>query len=169
VENLDDAVAGRIEARVLPRTVTQTVGQVTKSVARAVIAADPSGAQERHEEALQQRRVVITPVADGMSSLWAVLPAEGAALVGCVRDCLTAVKARARNAAVISGAPTRWWTCSPGAVRPQAAAAAGAASGDPGHGAAIHPGGSGGRPGRAGTPTAKPTRATWPRYAAGAR
>ena len=43
------------------------------------IAADPDGAEQRHRQARRDRRVVITPEADGMASLWALLTATQAA------------------------------------------------------------------------------------------
>jgi len=83
---------GEIEERVLRRAADQTVGQFTASVRRAVLAADPRRAEQRHADALLERRVVITPQPDGMAELWAWLPAEGAALVKTVLDSLATVK-----------------------------------------------------------------------------
>src|SRR5882724_11203970 len=83
---------GEIEERVLRRAADQTVGQFTASVRRAVIAADPRRAEQRHADALAERRVVVTPQPDGMAELWAWLPAEGAALVKTVLDSLATVK-----------------------------------------------------------------------------
>ena len=51
---------------------TQT--QTREWLRRRVVEADPDAAEERRLTALQQRRVVITPVDDGMSELWALLP-----------------------------------------------------------------------------------------------
>src|SRR5882757_8097740 len=82
-----------VEERVLRRAADQTVGQFSASVRRAVLAADPRRAEQRHADALAQRRVVITPQEDGMAELWAWLPAEGAALVKTVLDSLASVKA----------------------------------------------------------------------------
>jgi hypothetical protein len=83
---------GEIEERVLRRAADQTVGQFSASVRRAVLAADPRRAEQRHADALVERRVVITPQPDGMAELWAWLPAEGAALVKTVLDSLATVK-----------------------------------------------------------------------------
>jgi hypothetical protein len=68
------------------------LSQFTATLRRAVLAADPRSAEQRHADALDERRVVITPVDDGMAQLWALMPADGAALIGCVLDAL-AVKA----------------------------------------------------------------------------
>src|SRR5882724_4412178 len=83
---------GEVEERVLRRAADQTVGQFTASVRRAVIAADPRRAEQRHTDALAERRVVVIPQPDGMAELWAWLPAEGAALVKTVLDSLASTK-----------------------------------------------------------------------------
>jgi hypothetical protein len=92
VLGVDDQTAADIEVRVLARAGEQTVGQFSASVRRAVIAADPRRAEQRHEDALAERRVVITAQDDGVAEVWALLPAEGAALVATVLDSLAAVK-----------------------------------------------------------------------------
>ena len=89
--DLDDAAAAALQARVLPRAAAQTVGQFAAAVQRAVLALDPRTAGRRHADALERRRVAITPAEDGMCWLSAFLPAEGAALVGHVLDSLASV------------------------------------------------------------------------------
>ena len=91
VKDLDDAAAAALQARVLPRAASQTVGQFAAAVQRAVLALDPRTAERRHADALERRRVAITPAEDGMCWLSAFLPAEGAALVGHVLDSLASV------------------------------------------------------------------------------
>ncbi|MGI5128964.1 DUF222 domain-containing protein [Pseudonocardia sp. CA-107938] len=76
--NLSDEHAALVEARVLPRAPRQTAAQLRAAVKRAIIAADPAGAQERHERARRDRRVAVNPEPDGMASLWALLPAPDA-------------------------------------------------------------------------------------------
>jgi hypothetical protein len=93
VADLDPKATATVEERVLRRAAQQTVGQFGSAVARAVIAADPREADERRDDAVEQRRVVMTPVTDGMAVLWALLPAEGAALIKAVLDSLAAAKA----------------------------------------------------------------------------
>jgi Domain of unknown function (DUF222) len=88
VAGFDAATAGKVEERVLPRAGAQTVGQFTATLRRAVIAADPRRAEQRHADALAQRRVVLIPQDDGMTELWALLPADGAALIQTVLDAL---------------------------------------------------------------------------------
>jgi hypothetical protein len=88
----DAKTTAKIEDRVLARAADQSVGQFNASVRRAVIAADPRAAEQRHEDAVAQRCVVIIPQPDGVAELSALLPAEGAALVKTVLDSLATVK-----------------------------------------------------------------------------
>jgi len=92
VVSFDAKPTGEIEERVLGRASDQTVGQFSASVRRAVFAADPRRAEQRHTDALAERRVVVIPQPDGMAELWAWLPAEGAALVKTVLDSLASTK-----------------------------------------------------------------------------
>jgi hypothetical protein len=92
VTELDTATTTKIEDRVLPRAGRQTVGQFRASVRRAVIVVDPRQAEQRHQDAVEHRQVVITPVDDGMAQLWALLPADGGLLVKTVLDSLATVK-----------------------------------------------------------------------------
>jgi Domain of unknown function (DUF222) len=100
VAGVDDPTARKVEERVLPRAGAQTVGQFTATLRRAVIAADPRRAEQRHDDALAQRRVVFTPQPDGVSELWALLPADGAALVNTVLDALAHPKTREETRSV---------------------------------------------------------------------
>ena len=92
VKDFEASVAAAVEARVLPRAGSQTVGQFAASVQRAVLAADPRTGERRHADALARRRVGTSPADDGMATLWALLPAEGAALIGCVLDSLASLR-----------------------------------------------------------------------------
>src|SRR5215475_5253409 len=94
----DTETAGKIEQRVLPRAPEQTLAQFGASLRRAVIAADPRRAEQRHEDALDQRRVVFTPQDDGITELWALLPADGAALVETVLNSLGNAQTDERSA-----------------------------------------------------------------------
>jgi hypothetical protein len=76
---LSDEHAKKVEARVLPKAAEQTLAQLKAALARAVIAADPEGAEERHREARRDRRVAVTAEPDGMGTLWAMLTATDAA------------------------------------------------------------------------------------------
>jgi hypothetical protein len=76
--NLTDEHAALVEARVLPKAPHQTAAQLRAAVMRAIIAVDPAGAEQRHEQARKERRVAVNPEDDGMASLWALLPAADA-------------------------------------------------------------------------------------------
>ncbi|MGH3928589.1 MAG: DUF222 domain-containing protein, partial [Pseudonocardiaceae bacterium] len=62
-----------LEDRVLPRAGQRTLSQLRAALARAVLAIDPDGAAERHEQRRKDRRVVLSPNEDGMANLWALL------------------------------------------------------------------------------------------------
>ncbi len=92
---LTAAQATEVQHRVLPRASTQTLGQLRAALARAVAAADPHGAQHRHQEAYADRRVVLTPAGDGMAELWALLgAAEATALYRRLTTLARAAKDR---------------------------------------------------------------------------
>ncbi len=69
VEHLDAEVAAAVQERVLPRVHQQTRAQLRATVARAVLAADPLGAEARHAEAMEQRAVRHWPEPDSMATL----------------------------------------------------------------------------------------------------
>ena len=62
-----------------------------RAVRKAVLSVAPKPAEERHEQAVTRRRVVRTPVADGMCEIWMLLPDAGATTV------MTAIDALARR------------------------------------------------------------------------
>lgn len=80
------AKASAIEAAVLPSASGESVHRFRQRVERAVLSVDDRDADEQHAEAMTQRRVAIRPTKHGMSELFAVLPAEGAAALGAVLD-----------------------------------------------------------------------------------
>ena len=86
-----EAAAAQIEASVLPDAARQTVGEFRAAVGKAVLRADPASAEQRHQRALGDRCVRVRPVEDGMASLWALLPAEGAAALMAAVDALASV------------------------------------------------------------------------------
>ncbi|MGA9311164.1 MAG: DUF222 domain-containing protein [Pseudonocardiaceae bacterium] len=75
---LPGELRGPLEDRVLPRAGEQTVTRLRARLARAVLVLDPEGAQARHEARRKDRRVVVSPDGEGMSSLWALLSAPDA-------------------------------------------------------------------------------------------
>jgi hypothetical protein len=98
VTPFDEQTTAKIEDRVLTRAAEQTLAQFGASLRRAVIAADPRRAEQRHEDAIEQRRVVFTPQDDGITELWAPLPAEGAALIEAVLNSLASGQTDTRSA-----------------------------------------------------------------------
>ena len=81
-----------VEARVLERAPEQTAAQFRASVKRAVLrVSNPAVEAAAHLAAVAERRVILTPVADGMAELWALLPAPDAAQV------MAALNARAQE------------------------------------------------------------------------
>jgi hypothetical protein len=72
-------VLPRLERRVLRRAADQSIAQFGASVRRAVLGMDPRSANDRAEDAQAARRVIFTPQPDGITELWAPLPAAGAA------------------------------------------------------------------------------------------
>jgi len=75
---LPAATAAVVEEKVLEPAERHTVAELRAALRRAVIAADPDGAQQRHRAQVAQRRVTLTPLDDGMAELWALLPADKA-------------------------------------------------------------------------------------------
>jgi Domain of unknown function (DUF222)/HNH endonuclease len=116
----DPALPAALEDAVLPPVLAAgcvTVPQLKRRVRRAVLALDPSTAEQRHQRALSERRVEYHPGEDGMASLTAVLPAPEAQLIytrlTAVTDLLPAEDPRTRDQqradlltdAILSGLP----------------------------------------------------------------
>jgi uncharacterized protein DUF222/HNH endonuclease len=98
VNPFDEQTTAKIERRLLARAPEQTLSQFGASLRRAVIAADPRRAEQRHTDAIGQRRVVFTPQDDGVTELWALLPADGAAVIETVLNSLASGQTDARTA-----------------------------------------------------------------------
>jgi uncharacterized membrane protein YgcG len=106
--------ARAVQQRVLDRAPDQTLGQPKAALKRAVIAADPEGAADRHKAARRDRRVSISEEQDGMASLWALMAAPDAQAsyqwltrlaLGCGKDDPRGMDARRADlaAALLSG------------------------------------------------------------------
>jgi hypothetical protein len=91
VMTLDDATATAVEAAVLAKAPDQSLATFKRAVRKAVLVAAPKPAEEAHDEAMTQRRVAWTPVGDGMSEIWMLLPDTGASTF------MTAIDALARR------------------------------------------------------------------------
>jgi Domain of unknown function (DUF222) len=80
VAALDDGAARTVEDKVLPRAGEQTTGQLRAAVRRAVIGADPDGADQRRERAERHARVSLYADDDHTATMAATgLPAVRAA------------------------------------------------------------------------------------------
>ncbi|HJQ02996.1 MAG TPA: DUF222 domain-containing protein [Jatrophihabitans sp.] len=80
----DPGLPAALEAAVLPDVLAAgcvTVPQLRRRVRRALLALDPATAEQRHQQALVDRRVDYHPGEDGMASLTAHLPAPEAQLL----------------------------------------------------------------------------------------
>jgi hypothetical protein len=69
VEPLSDEHALAVEARVLDQAPSQTPTQLRNALAKAILAVDPEGAEERRREKVRGRRVESQPTEDGMAML----------------------------------------------------------------------------------------------------
>lgn len=77
---LDDDTARAVEARVLPAAGRQSTGMLRAALRRAVITADPHGAERRRQQRERQAKVVLYPDQDSTATLAGQqLPAIGAA------------------------------------------------------------------------------------------
>src|SRR5215831_11730266 len=109
----DAETTTKIEQRVLRRAPEQTLAQFGTALRRAVIAADPRRAEQRHDDAITQRRVVFTPQHDGITKHCGRYYPPTAPRSS--RRCSTpSATPRPMTAARINAAPTRSSTCSPG-------------------------------------------------------
>jgi hypothetical protein len=66
---LSDELAQVVEGRVLPGAADQTTGQLRAAVQRAVIAADPGGAEQRRKDAELRAKVSLYPDEQGTATL----------------------------------------------------------------------------------------------------
>ena len=85
---LDDEVATAVEDLTLDKLPQQTVGAARKAIARAVLKADPTGAEQRHERCRADRRTGVQPYPDGMACFTALLTAVDALRVDAAVDTL---------------------------------------------------------------------------------
>jgi Domain of unknown function (DUF222) len=92
---LGDETARAVEERVLPAAGGQTTGMLRAALRRAVIAADPAGAEERRKDAERRSQVVLYPDQDCTATLAGQrLPAvHAAAAMARIKAMARAVKA----------------------------------------------------------------------------
>jgi len=91
VDGLDDEACGEVEHRALRRASEQSVAEFRRTVRRAVASVAATTVDDQRTEAMRDRRVCTSARGDGMSELWALLPAEGAAAVIAAIDALASV------------------------------------------------------------------------------
>ncbi|WP_202539481.1 MULTISPECIES: HNH endonuclease signature motif containing protein [unclassified Streptomyces] len=75
-EVLPVSTAGEVEAMMADTMPRQAAGQTRAAVRRAILKADPEGAQARHEQRRRDRETVHYPHEDGMAFFGALLPAQ---------------------------------------------------------------------------------------------
>jgi Domain of unknown function (DUF222) len=98
VTPLSDAAAKAVEDAVIPRAGDLTYGQLHAAVRRAVIAADPEGAEHRRQAAERRAKVSLYPDLDGTATLIGMcLPALQAA-AAYARICAVARAMKAAGA-----------------------------------------------------------------------
>ncbi|MBQ0988462.1 DUF222 domain-containing protein, partial [Streptomyces sp. F63] len=83
---LDPEAAARVEAMVAPKMPTQSVGQTRRALNRAVLKADPLGAERRHRKRREDRTIWHRPAEDGMATWTAFLPTPQAAELDAAID-----------------------------------------------------------------------------------
>ncbi|MFL6071708.1 MAG: DUF222 domain-containing protein [Actinomycetes bacterium] len=64
----------------------RTAPKLREWLRRREISANPEAAEQRRQQAMQDRRVTIRPVEDGMSELWALLPSVNARAIQQILD-----------------------------------------------------------------------------------
>lgn len=74
LEDVDQAVAASVADAAVQYAQRRTAPQLRQWLARRVIAADPGAAEIRRARATAERRVLLTPLSDGVAELSALLP-----------------------------------------------------------------------------------------------
>jgi hypothetical protein len=90
VREVSDQAATEVETRVLVKAADQTLSEFKRSVARAVLSADPASAADRAEQAAADRRIERVAQPDAMVGWWLTLPAT------VENDAWSALTARAK-------------------------------------------------------------------------
>ena len=85
---LDPEQTQDLQDLVLPGVSELTTSELRDVAGQAVIIVDPDGAENRHQEAAARRELRMQPLPDGMATLKANLPADGAVKIFQVSDLL---------------------------------------------------------------------------------
>ena len=89
IRGLPGDQAAAVETAVLGEAPRQTATQFRASVKKAVLrVTDPVTEADAHKDAVTQRRVIFKPGDDGMSEMWAFLPADSAAVIKATLDAM---------------------------------------------------------------------------------
>jgi len=70
-------LVGPVLGQVLSVAPVRTTAELREITGRAVIAADPAGAADRHRRAAARRELTLSAGTDAMATLKAFLPADG--------------------------------------------------------------------------------------------
>jgi hypothetical protein len=91
LHSLDDIAAGKVEEAVLEYMQTRRDHSgFCRKVKREVLKHDPGGAEQRHTAAMQERRITVKPVEDGMTWVGGTLPAPDGLALDAALDQLAA-------------------------------------------------------------------------------
>ena len=117
---LDAALSAEVEKWVIERAPEQTVTNLRRSLARAIKAVDRRGWDERHQQAIKERDVSVTPHDAGMSQLWSLHTTADAEQILAV---LQIVANRTRGDGRRAGEWFRWSRVGLDGIGPYASAA----------------------------------------------
>lgn len=85
---LPEQAAQQVQAEALLHIADTPLPTLRRHLHAAVIAADPAAADRQRKRGVAERRVVVRPEAPGIAGWWALLPAEGSALLQrAVQQC----------------------------------------------------------------------------------
>lgn len=119
---LDDELVAKLEKNVIDKAAEESIGEFRSRVRRAVLRLDPRRAEDKHRDAIKDRRVSMRADEHGMAGVYAYLRADHAAALmtgldahaaGLPGDGRTADQKRADvladlGAAMLTSAPVTW-------------------------------------------------------------
>ncbi|MHA3704042.1 DUF222 domain-containing protein [Jatrophihabitans sp. YIM 134969] len=115
-------VSRTVDAEVMDDPGWRTPSQLERALQAAIIKHDPEGAKARNRARRRERDVRVRAEADGMCSLWALLPAEqGQAVAKTIDAHARSLKARntpGDDHTPPTVAPTPWWSSRCGRCAP---------------------------------------------------
>ena len=119
---LGDELVAKLERKVIGHAAEESIGEFRGRVKRALARLDPKRSEDKHREAIKDRRVSMRADEDGMAGVFAYLRADAAAALmtavdahaaALPKDDRTSDQKRADvladlGAAMLSSAPVRW-------------------------------------------------------------